>query len=51
VFTFSHISRNPLIAKEICSAIAIHVFFTGKSAIRRRNSGFVSIKGLKALIV
>jgi len=46
-----HISRKPLIAKEICSAIAIHVFFTGKSAIRWRNVEFVQIKGLNALIV
>jgi len=50
-FTFLHISRKPLIAKEICPAIAIHVFFTGKSTIRRRNSGFVPIKGRNALIV
>jgi len=50
-FTFLHISRKPLIAQEICAAIAIHVFFTGKSAIRRLYSGFVPIKGLKALIV
>jgi len=50
-FTFLHISRKPLIAKENCSAIAIHVFFTEKSAIRRLYSGFVPIKGLKALIV
>ncbi|WP_338545442.1 hypothetical protein V6W80_22875 [Pseudomonas benzopyrenica] len=51
VFTFLHISRKPLIIKEICSAIAIYIFFTGKSVIRRRNAGFVSIKGLNALIV
>jgi len=46
-----HISRKPLIAKEIRLAIAIHVFFTKKTAIRWRNSGFVPIKERNALIV
>ena len=50
-FTFLHIARKPLIVKEFCSTIAIHVFFTQKSANPRRYVDFVSIKQLNALIV
>ncbi len=50
-FTFSNISRKPLIAKEILSGIAIHVFFTANGANRQRTAGFVPIKVLNSLIV
>jgi hypothetical protein len=50
-FTFSNISRKPLIAKEILLSSAIHVFFTANGANRRRTAVFVPIKVLNSLIV